>query len=964
MEGLDLFPANGLDKSILTPVLVGVALLTLAAETLGWSYTGLVVPGYLAAIFSTAPITGATVCVESALAYGLARGIGIHLPRVEAWSTFFGRERFFLVIASSMLVRLFSEGVALPTLARYYDFAHASELYSIGLVLIPLVANSAWNIGLWRGVLQNVIAGLFTYAVLQGILIPYTNLSLSRVELSYESVALDFLAAPKAYLVLLAGTLLGARANVRYGWDFHGILVPGLLAVAWYSPSKLLATFCEAVLVAIAARIVVKLPGFRRRLIEGPRRTFLAFCIGFGFKWTLGGTMLQLFPGERATDLYGFGYVLPTLLALKIWQYNSVPRVLMPTLQVSLMGFVAGNLAGLTLAMSWPAPEAAPIARPAVRTEQSLPLQLILQGSLPLNAEPRAIDDDRLDALVAFARAASRGRVGTSVQQCAGEGLEVVAVSDRELGQTWLLRDDRTVRYTPALAVRPEGRGGLVVRGEDPLRMVTASLAVASALDVQWWLILPDRVRVDDGWTEGLTRRLPPGGVRTLDVRTTKIQLTGLVRGDPQRLRRNALTWQVRGSIANLDALGHRELDGWVWGTGDFDEPIPWGKLEQRLAADSYRLDIDGRLRRSELRAFTNHVVKPLREWGDGKVLTPATHGLVHAMGMKLHPVQDLRGSALALHRPAPEHPGQALLWVVRRSAGSLTLSVPINAPSGAVGSFARTLAAAGSARHIVFGNVAGRHLRAPADTTIVRRTYYQRVLEDLLASGQPVISLRKAPPQDAGTQADVVFTSAHGVSNDEPPGYTGTVFDVLDRAGLTHTWYNGDRDTFRYRGSGDPLLDYARRLYSRQVVALWLSDRARERFSTRVPASTLGWLKRIEVTPEPASLTKLLFEPATGLERCDLADAQQAFEQLQRTRHPSYLSRLQDAGERCDVRAVQDLRSGRSFLLFRGQGESIALSLSRAERRMAYDVAGPSAAEDVIDVGATEVRVSQTVAP
>ena len=43
--------------------------------------------------------------------------------------------------------------------------------------------------------------------------------------------------------------MIAAQCNVRYGWDYNGILVPGLLAVAWYSPLKLVTTFVEAMAV-------------------------------------------------------------------------------------------------------------------------------------------------------------------------------------------------------------------------------------------------------------------------------------------------------------------------------------------------------------------------------------------------------------------------------------------------------------------------------------------------------------------------------------------------------------------------------------------------------------------------------------------------------------------------------------------------------------------------------------------
>ena len=47
---LQALPSNGLDRSLHAPVLVGLLFLAFFNETLGWTYAGLVVPGYLATV--------------------------------------------------------------------------------------------------------------------------------------------------------------------------------------------------------------------------------------------------------------------------------------------------------------------------------------------------------------------------------------------------------------------------------------------------------------------------------------------------------------------------------------------------------------------------------------------------------------------------------------------------------------------------------------------------------------------------------------------------------------------------------------------------------------------------------------------------------------------------------------------------------------------------------------------------
>ncbi len=464
----DIFPSNGLDRSILTPVFVGLGYLVAFSETLGWPFVGMVVPGYLASVCIAAPVTGATVLGESIVTFLVGRAIGEWIPRTGAWTVSFGRERFFLLIIVSVLVRLVSEGVVLPAIAEKTEFRHASELYSIGLVLVPLIANSYWNVGLKRGLFQSAVITGLTYATVQYALLPLTNLSLSRFELTYESVALSFLASSKAYLLLLTGTLIAARNNVAYGWDYNGILVPGLLTVAWYSPFKLVTTFGEAMIVAWAIRRLIQFPFFARVLIEGPRRALVVFFVGFLFKMVLGYGALWFFPGERVTDLYGFGYVLPTLLALKIGQKGSAGRVVMPTLQVSIAGFLGGNLLGFLLQTVWPIGLiAGHIPQGVLESQPSVVRELTLQTAWA----PRGIhrmDSDIVNASGRFVRELRRDSPDRSIRQLGELGLRVVQTPRPNGGKWWIIRRHRDdadhYDQLPAITVSDSKRSsGIVV---------------------------------------------------------------------------------------------------------------------------------------------------------------------------------------------------------------------------------------------------------------------------------------------------------------------------------------------------------------------------------------------------------------------------------------------------------------------------------------------------------------------
>ncbi|XYH96341.1 poly-gamma-glutamate biosynthesis protein PgsC/CapC [Sorangium sp. So ce1128] len=392
LANLPLFPPNGLDRSLHTAVLIGLVFGTLFTETLGWTYAGLVVPGYLATVFFAAPVTAVFIIAESVVTYLFVALIGRWITRTGAWSTAFGRERFYLFIVGAVIVRLFVEGFVVPEVAARYDFVHSRELYSIGLVLVPLIANAFWNSGLVRAAPRLAVVTALTALVL-GVLLRTTNLSVSRFQVLNESLSLEFLELPKAHIILVIGALMGARNNVRYGWDYNGILVPGLLAVAWYEPTKLLTTTVEALVVFYLSRWITSVRPFSRMLLVGPRRMIFVYVLGFLVKMAIGFAMVRFAPGLQMIDYFGFGYLLPSLLAVKMWNKEHVGIVIMPTLQVSFTAFLAGNAVGYALvALGWgsaPPPPAAE-ARPPPRVE-SAALSLVLADTVPRpGPRPRA----------------------------------------------------------------------------------------------------------------------------------------------------------------------------------------------------------------------------------------------------------------------------------------------------------------------------------------------------------------------------------------------------------------------------------------------------------------------------------------------------------------------------------------------------------------------------------------------
>lgn len=139
--------------------------------------------------------------------------------------------------------------------------------------------------------------------------------------------------------------------NLHYGWEFNGILIPSLIALQWYQPFKILTTFIETGLILLLATAVLRLPLFRRTSIEGARKLRFFFNLSFLYKMVLGYLILWLAPVVKVTDVYGFGYLLPTLMAIKMHDKGIALRLTRATLQTSLTAVAGASLFGFALTL-------------------------------------------------------------------------------------------------------------------------------------------------------------------------------------------------------------------------------------------------------------------------------------------------------------------------------------------------------------------------------------------------------------------------------------------------------------------------------------------------------------------------------------------------------------------------------------------------------------------------------------
>jgi gamma-polyglutamate biosynthesis protein CapC len=339
-------------------------------------------------------------------------------------------------------------------------------------------------------------------------------------------VALGFLASPKTYIILLTGAYLATRNSLAWGWDSHGIVVLALVALAWLSPLKVLTTVVEVLVLVVAVRAVLALPGVRTANLEGYRRIVVVFGIGFALKFAACHVMAATYPGLRATDYFGFGYLLPSLLALKILQRGSATVILLPTLQTSLVALGLGTVIGLGLALLDPNPgEAAPASDlRAVHEEVRSGVVGEVQrasGRLLCGLQPALRHGDDATAQLAtwqalvgdLARAETVGDLETRARALGLQMSQMVDPHDHQ--RYWVLREPpgalRQLRGWGVVVVRPDAATELVVEVPHPVHDTASLISGAvlfQALGARMLLVSG----VDPGLDMSPTARMSSGG--------------------------------------------------------------------------------------------------------------------------------------------------------------------------------------------------------------------------------------------------------------------------------------------------------------------------------------------------------------------------------------------------------------------------------------------------------------------
>ncbi|MFT7518994.1 MAG: hypothetical protein ACI9MC_001130, partial [Kiritimatiellia bacterium] len=267
------------------------------------------------------------------------------------------------------------------------------------------------------------------------------------------------------------------------GWNAGGLLVPALLALLILEPIKLSTTFLEIVLLTAIYRGITELPYIRNMELSGSRRLVAMYMMAWALKLSLAWVGLQLELPVAAWDLYGFGYLLSSLVAVRCLDLRPIGRVLLP-MSVNLgIGASVGMLAatGLHLLLP-PGPD-------ANTTDDSPPLLISVPRSVLLAAGEVHQDPDAVIQSRRIARALSRlmqgeDRLPSRIESSTayrqdGTACTAIRPEDTDGPHAWWCGGDKPLLYVPnplsdpdsvwiAARMLDEGTGaGLVLSGLD-----------------------------------------------------------------------------------------------------------------------------------------------------------------------------------------------------------------------------------------------------------------------------------------------------------------------------------------------------------------------------------------------------------------------------------------------------------------------------------------------------------------
>lgn len=372
---LALFPPQALDSSVITTVWIGLCVVSFFNLRFGTTMAGIVVPGYLVPLLLVKPISAVVILGQAIVTYLLVRLVADRWMRKADATELFGRDRYFAILLMSVLVRIAGDLWLLPELGGWLGahgivFDWRDNLHSFGLIIVALTASQFWNGGLRLGLGYFGLYLATTWLIVRFVLVPFTNFDISSLHFVYENIASNVLDSPKAYMIILATAFFASRLNLNFGWDFSGIMVPALIALLWYEPHRLASTLLETFIVYAMGRQALRLPVFRRMNMEGARLLLLFATVAYAYKMLIGFLFGMFSPQYKPSDFFAFGYLVSTLLAVKMHGKQLTWQLASTTVSASIMGVVIGNAVGFAIVLA--GSQAAPQAM-AQTIEESMP---------------------------------------------------------------------------------------------------------------------------------------------------------------------------------------------------------------------------------------------------------------------------------------------------------------------------------------------------------------------------------------------------------------------------------------------------------------------------------------------------------------------------------------------------------------------------------------------------------------
>jgi len=920
---------------LLTAVLLGVLVIWMLSEFYGWHQSGLVVPGYLAGVFAIQPQAGFVVLAEAMITYGLAWAVARGLPRLLPVDRAFGRNRFFLILLISVGVRLFVEGGPLMEAAAAHGHPLESPLNSLGLVLVPLTANAMWRGGLYRGIPMVGLPTLIVFLLLEWLLLPHTNLSFAQFELTYEDLSRDFISSPRAYMLLLTGALLATHMAIRYGWDSGGIIIPGLLAITWIHPDKLLATIVEVAVIVFLLRVLLRVPPLRTANLTGLRPLILAFVIGYLVKLLLSALLSERYPGLQIADLFGFGYLLPSLIAVRCWRYGSFPRVIFPALTTSLVAFVVATCVGLGLEYTRPLPAGSEASR--IGQKAGPAWRAITEVALPASTSP---DPTILVELRNAWRMASLGKPFHGDQLRADvypDGVVLHSGGQNLYGSAWVrtLGNEDLAVVVPDAAMEPG--------------LAEAAVMLAQILDARFLLLSPG---------SALQRQARSSGCALLELRISEATVLSIARRLPDAVDLKRLSslipdlipeWDLPRDIGVNVRLTVDESTLLELATHRFDaDPVP-GRLP---LYDPHGMPITPRVSEPDpdpvldLLFLHRGVLLPLLLAREGD---PRWARLAASQAARRQWQVAMDEHVISLGPADDADPPHFTLWMRRGVGSDMIFEVRAARRHFLTAEVARTWWA-GTKGSAMLVHDAGADLDAQALQRAARNSPELVSLRALVldAPGSTVVSV-DVYREDEFPGADSVISIGRPLgSGDIVPRYLDPVRRLVEGSGGSVTWYDGDYQRIRFYDPSNPRQEVVRAAGG-EYVTVFLSPLFRQRFAT---PGTSGALRTL-LTGSGVELRTAKLEALVMGEPAELSQAQESFGPLLRslarhtsTGHPGELGRTRRlANERgMQMWVFMDEDDGLPYVVMERHDRRLISSLTRSRGELANDPNDPAA--------------------